>query len=958
MKKIFSRITSLVLLFAMFSGMLLGCREVTVIPTPGDTQNQTSTKEPSSTSNIPVNTETSLPESPKTEESPAILITELMALNTAGIKDADGKYSSWIEFYNCSEQDVLLSDYTLVVAEKGSFDLPSKKLVPGEYFVVFANGTENENSIPLSLSSKGSMTLMHGELISAKINYANLNANHSYITFNGSETSLPTPGYDKAKERDNLVISELMSSNSLYPINGVDCDWIEIVNLSEYKVDLSEYYITTNIATPYKEKLPSVVLDKGEYLLIACGTDVTFNLSKSGESVYITRNDGVLAASVTFDALEKNTSWTYDKGVVDYPSPYFENTKAGNMKAITSRKGLVISEVISSNKKYSKFNGVYCDIVELYNNTDGDILLSDYYLSDKGSELKRYQLPAVTLGAGKYYTVYCDSAVSGAAPFGISADGENLFVSKEDGYIVDALFVPSLPQNISWGRSGEQLVYFSKATIGAANGKGYDSITSAPVANISSGIFTEAQSITLSGEGVIYYTLNGTKPTKNSTVYNGETIVVDKNTSIRAVAYDGDKIPSDIVTFNYFIDIPEYELPIIKISVDHEEMFGENGIYTNYTSHEEIEGNLAMYVNGVEEFSINCGVKLHGAGSRKYTKKSFQLEFRGEYGASRLEYPLFGDDYITTFDNIVLRSGSQNLFKSDSMMTDEFVTSLAMSGGEMNNVFVQAYRPCNVYVNGEYYGVYFIREKIDCEYFADHLGISEESVSIITYLAVLHDGASMQGWDQIWDAVYNKKLDLSINENYKLIADQLNLESFIDVIIMRMYSGDGDLKNIRAFKSEEYDGGRWNFILFDNDMSFRAEDKISQSAQRFLTFSDYKTDHALLRALMQNEQFKALFLERLALHLNTTLTTDNAHARLDEMVKEIEHDMQYQIDRWNDDSFYVDSMKKWRANVKKLYTWTDDIRREWFVKDIAKALGLTKEDIGLYMGEEFMQYVN
>lgn len=952
MKKILFKLTALILSVVMLSTSLMSCKEVIEIPTPGNTETE------SSSTIAPTDTDTIQTPSPITEQSPAVIITELMVLNTAGIKDGAGKCSPWIEFYNQSENEILLSDYTLKVDGKSEYQLPSVKAAPGEYIIIFANGSDSDNSISLVPSSKGNMTLMHGELVSCRVDYTNLNANHSFITSNGSETSLPTPGYDKVKEKDDLVISELISSNSLYPINGVDCDWIELLNLSEYVVDLSNYYITTNISSPYAEKLPAVELKSGEYIVIACGSDVTFNLSKTGESVYITRNDGVLAASVTFEAIEKNTSWTYDNGVVNYPSPGYENTKEGNSKAITSRKGLVISEVISSNKKYSKFNGVYCDIVELYNNSSEPVLLSDYYLSDKGSDLKRYHLPEVTIGAGEYYIVYCDSEVDGAAPFGISADGENLFVSKEDGYLVDAVYVPALPQNRSWGRKGEQLLYFSVPTVGTANGMGHESITSNPQASVSSGIFTESQAVTLSGEGVIYYTLDGSKPTKSSAVYGGETITVDKNMAIRAIAYDGDKIPSELVTYNYFINIPEYELPIIKLSVNHEEMFGEQGIYTNYTSHEEIEGNFSMYVNGVEEFSINCGVKIFGAGSRKYTKKSFQLEFRSEYGTSRFEYPIFGDYDITSFDNIVLRSGSQNLFKSDTMMVDEFVTSLAMSGGQMNSVLVQAYRPCNVYINGEYYGVYFIREKIDRDFIADHFGISYESITIINYLSMLQEGDSMQGWDEIWNTVYYKKLDLSIDENYKLIAAQLNLESFIDMIIMRMYSGDSDFKNIRAFKSEEYDGGRWNFILFDNDMSFRADDKISQSVQRFVTFSDAKVDHALLRALMKNEQFKALFLERLALHLNTTLTTENAHKRLDEMVKEIEHDMEYQIDRWNDDSFYVASMDKWRANLDKLYRWTGDIRREWFVADAAKALGLTKEDVGRYMGEEFMQYVD
>lgn len=901
------------------------------------------------------------PPAPQFEENPALKITELMVVNTVGAKDENGKTSPWIEFLNVSENEIELSEYSLQIDSGVRVTLPEKKLAPGEYALVFTNRETGANSVALTLSaSRGALTVTHGDKISQNFVYNNKAANHSFIVANGSETPFPTPGYETVLEKDNLVISELIASNSLFPINGVDCDWIELYNASENAIDLSTYYASTDSVQPYRANLPHVTLGSGEYIVLACEKDLPFKLSKEGESVYITRNDGVLAASVTFGLMEKNTSWTFDNGISYIPSPGHPNTSEGYAASITDRRGLVITEVVSSNTKYSKFNKNYCDMVEIFNSSDEAVLLSDYYLSDKGSEPKMYRLPEITLEPGAYHVIYCDADVEGAAPIGISSDGENIWLTREDGYIADALKVPDIPLNRSWGRYENKLVYFSTPSMGSANpAGGHETITATPLASSPSGNYADALDITLSGEGNIYYTTDGTQPSNTSKKYSGETISVSANTSIRAIAYNGDKIPSYEVTYNYFIAQPDYTLPIIKISMSNDDLFGESGIYTNYNSKKEKTAHCAFYVDGNEEFSINCGIKVFGAYSRRFPKKSFQLEFRTSYGKGRLDYKIFENLSIDSFNNIVLRSGSQNCYATDAMIADEYASSLAAYSGNMPELLVQAYRPCHLYLNGEYWGIYFIREKVDDDFIADHCGVSKDSVTIIDWTNTLNTGSSKQGWNEIWNAVYgSKKRNFSKDENYKWLADQLDLESFADLIIMRMWAGDKDLPNIRAFKSPEYDDGKWHFILHDNDMSFRAN---WTRFNYFLNDSATKKTHALFRALMENTQFQEYFLGRMAYQLKTTLSVENAHARLDEMIAEIENDMPYQIARWkNDNNSYMThlpSMNKWRDNVTYLYYCAGDLKIERFVQDAAKALKLDAEGVKKYLGEEFVEYV-
>ncbi len=887
------------------------------------------------------------------EENPALEISELMVYNTVGAKDAYGEYCGWVEIYNRGGDKVNLSDYTISINNDDPVALPSVELAPGEYTVLFSNGKNGSTDLPLILPVKGVLVLRHGKYATDKVSYLNANANCSFLPSTGKETSQPTPGYAAVRERDNLIISELMSSNDLYPVKGKLSDWVELYNAGDVDIDLSNYYASNSTGNLYRCKLPEKVLKPGEYLLLCCEDDVDFKLSKSGDSVYVTRTDGVLAASVVFDAMEKNTAWTYDCGIVKKPSPGFPNTESGYLQAINSRSGLIITEVISSNSKYYAVDGEYYDLVELKNITDKSIRLSDFYLSDKNSNLQRYKLPDVTLDPGKFYVAVCDGKKY--APFKISSDGEKLYVSRSDGSVDDALEIPAVPANRSYGRYNGELVYFATPSFGKENPKGYSTLTAAPIASVASGFYDGPQSVTLSGSGVIYYTTDGTKPTTASKKYNGETIAVSSNMSIRAIVYDGDKIPSDVTTFNYFISAPAYALPVVKISMSQNDFDGTNGIYTKYNNvNLEKEASFAYYIDGKEQFSVNCGIKLFGASSRMYAKKSFQLKFRTKYGMSKLKYKIFDDLDISEFNNIVLRSGSQSIMKYRTMLTDELVTSLASTSGNMKNVLVQAYKPVNLYINGEYMGIYFFREKIDEDFVANHWNVDPDGVTVINWVNTVKYGASDQGWHDIWNFVATKKADLSVDENYEKIASQLNLESLMDVYIMRIWGGDRDSGNIRAAKSPDYDGGRWNFILFDCDLCLdygTTKDEIDY----IMNNASLSRLHTLFRALMKNDGFREQFLKRMGYHMQNSFTPEKAQTRLDELSGEISADMKYNVERWK--SYYHKTYNDWKANVNALRKTIGETRIQQMVRDAAKTFSLTEEDIKNFFGEEYVAYM-
>ena len=838
------------------------------------------------------------------EDNPALIITEVMVNNSYVIKAPDGEYRPWIELY--AKQPLTLSDYSLKYADSDPFSLPDIQLEAGEYYLLFPYS----QGFDLQMEQSASLTLMHGELISQSFVYASISNNCSFLVDSASECTTPTPGYENALPADQLMISELMCDNTAFPVDGVLGDWIEIFNSGDTPIELSSYFISDKSGNPYLSRLPELTLEAKAYTLLRSDIEISFGLSGGGEVVTLTRNDGVICSVMAYDTLERNCSQTAE-GMSRTPSPGYPNSEQGMLSHIFSRKGLIINEVLSSNSKYKALSKEYYDIVELYNNTDAPIELGDYYLTDKSSNLTRYKLPDKTLGAGKYYLVYCTGNGGDHPEFSISSDGEDVILTRSDGFVTDALNVPYLTHNVSYGRADGVLGYFDTPTLGFANGKGLSRITVSPVSSTETGKYNGQVSLTLSGEGRIYYTTDGTKPNVSSKLYSGEVITLSSTGSVRAFAVCDGCVSSPEVSYTYVVTDIDYSLPVIAVSVDNESVFGENGV--NSTSEKtELDARVAYFVDGKEEFSLGCGFKIFGGMTRFYVKKSFQLKFRGQYGSSTLDYKVFDDIENTVFNSLVLRAGGQSLLNSH--INDELGTSLASTSGNMPSLLVQAYKPVNFYINDTYMGVYFMREKIDEEFVATHLGVSPESCTVIDYMTDVKYGED-SGWKELWEFVKTK--DLTVKENYEYILSKFDIDSLIDFYVMSMWANNTDCGNVRVARSTEGDG-KWRFILFDMDMSCSST---SSGVQTYLEsyHATTKPYNALFWKLLKNDTFREYFDKRFEMHLSTTLSPETVNARIDYIYGQIAPDMPYEIERWKDlNSKYNQSMNQWEKYVKRI----------------------------------------
>lgn len=731
---------------------------------------------------------------------------------------------------------------------------------------------------------------------------------------------------------EGLVISEVMADNKLLSA-GHSGDWVELYNPGTAPASLDGFYLTDDADRPQQLSLAGSSIPAEGYLVIPLGADAPFKLSSEGETVYLFYGTDVYT-QLTFGATEDGESFSQD-GPCSYVTPGYADTEDGYWAALEDRvlPELIISEVLSSNDTHRCPNGEYHDLVELHNISDGPVALSGYTLSDKRSEPARYTFPDVVLESGAYYIVYCcgdpDLGLD-HADFKISADGETIYLSK-NGDFTDALSIPGdLGKNESYGRDGKLPAYFPSPTPGKENGAGERTGLAAPIADLPSGVYSEALTLHLQAEGTIYYTTDGSRPTKDSAVYSAP-LEITGVTTVRALCVSGNRT-SALSSFTYAVGI-QHQLPVVCVSIPQDSLTGEQGVLNHVDDNFEHEAVLTLLENGEEKFSIPFGFRLHGNDSRKEEKQNFQLRFRSEYGAGKLKYPLFENRDFDEFDSLLLKGGSEDWYST--VLRDELCTGLVDEGTAL---YTQATKPVVLYLGGVYWGVYYLRERVNDDYVASHLGVSTESVDLVESTACYPQAGSNEEFKALKDYVATH--DMSLPEHYEYLAERIDVLSLMDWYICRSFVGDLDLNNIRRFRSSESDQ-KWHWVFFDLDWAlYRPNEK---SFTKLL--NDRCGDPALIKALLKSPQGRDQFLKRCDQLFDTVLSEAHFLEVLDQLTEQIRPEMAADRERWG----YT--APHWEKEVQKLRDFVKDGRRITVLKqNFQEYFGLSEAEMTAYFG--------
>ena len=714
-------------------------------------------------------------------------------------------------------------------------------------------------------------------------------------------TPEPEPTVDPALEASRLCLSEVMLKNraSLLDADGAPSDWIELLNRSSEPVSLAGWRLSDKDGRA-GWALPDGTLGAGERLVIfASGKDrregelhTDFSLS-AGETLRLVSPHGLESDRLDLPETEADRSLIRGEDglftATDWPTPGFENSAAGYELCQNARVGageLVINEVMVAN-----FRGTYDkavgdgDWVEVRNVSDHPVELSDYFLSDDAEDLLACRLPSGELASGELRVIRCRDDGTGDVLLSLDDSREQLYLCASDR-VLDAVSLHDVPLDGSCGRmdGAGGFFYFPAATPGAANSGGLRRVSAAPAELTPGGCYDDVErvevSLSAAPGAVIRYTLDGSVPNERSALYEGP-IALTKTTVLRAVATEEGAMPSRALTQTYFLN-EGHDLPVVSLVLDDFQQFRR--IYNHQIKHYEMPGSVALYEPG-GSFSIGCGVTLSGATSLRLPKKNLSVRFRGAYGDEWLDYDIFGGG-VDSFRSLTLRSGQDYYF---SIIRNELCQDIALEFSQ--NLLTQRSRFCALYINGEYYGLYALKEKVTRQFYASTFGVSRDSV--------IMEEASVKPSYAFYQEVYDfiTKNNMADETNYAHVCEILDVDSLVDWAVLQGYFANNDLLggNVRYVKSSEGDG-KWRLVFYDLDAALH---------RRELTFFNLYGDDRMsqqisqiLRSMLKNPAFKEKLLARTAEALHGPLAAEHVLQTANDMYALIEAERLRDFKHW------------------------------------------------------------
>lgn len=764
-----------------------------------------------------------------------------------------------------------------------------------------------------------------------------------------------TPGPDPeelSRGAGQVVISEFMEKNrtTLRDEDGDFSDWIELWNRSDEAVDISGWNLSDR-ENQLGWTLPEMSLQPGERIVIfASGKDrqgerlhTGFSLS-GDEGVWLRNEYGYLCSSALCADCDGDVSMALgDDGSYGqslYPTPGYENTAAGwesFQQSLSCESPLIINEAQVYNLNLAPVNKEYYDWVELKNNSGDTLLLSDYYISDDKDDYLLYRLPEVELGPGEFILLYCTSEALPegyyATGFELNSENEQLYLATAEGELLDSVSLKDIPYLGSFGRmAGENgWFYFSSPSPGSENSGGQRRVAEKPLSLTADGVYNgiEGMYVELSAAGTIRYTLDGSAPTAESPEYTGP-IYIDKTTVIRAVNFEEGALPSRTLSLSYIIN-ENHSLPVLSLLTDSPAEF--DTMYNAKQKGLELPASLSLYEED-GSFTIGCGVSMHGETSLVLPKKNMSVRFRGAYGQSTLNYDIY-DGGVTEFTNLLLRSGQDFPI---SIIRNELSQELCAQATD--KVINQRSIYCILYINGEYSGIYSLKEKANEQLYAGIAGVSRDSVEVL-------EANVSQGSDFFHEVVeFCRFNDMSQEENYRHFCDMFDVDSVIDWLILEGYCANTDLTsgNVRYCRSTENDG-KWRLMFYDLDASFSTPASVfmnvlseyAQQSRQFATF---------MVPLMDNAQFKDRFLSRAAELMGSVLTVENVMGEIDRLCAIVAPEVERDYARFGG------TAADWEWSVEQLkavlidYDW-----QQLNIDNLCELFELSPEEREYYFGE-------
>lgn len=619
--------------------------------------------------------------------------------------------------------------------------------------------------------------------------------------------------------------------------------------------------------------------------------------------------------------------------------------------------GLVISELMALNGVYDK--GHAWDWVELRNQGGQRLALGGWSLGDGEEAERRFVFPEGSrLDAGDQLVIWCRGDGGGSvpggpyyAPFKLDGDGETLTLRDTQGSLVQELSFPAQYGNISYGLTEAGYRYLEQASMGEANSaRGFEARTEAP--EITPGGFFEGEavvSMAASPGAVVRYTLDGSEPTARSKAYE-RPLRFRKTAVLRAKAFEEDRLPSQAVGASYFVDDPP-QSPIVSLIGDREHLFGKragalvkgSGRIPNYEKELEYPIHIEYFDGeGRRLIAQEGSFTASGHSARVNAQKSIALYARSAFGPERFSFNPFPERSYRDYKSLLLRSANSDA--NSTRLRDPVISSAAKGLG----LLYQDALPIQVYINGEYWGHYNLREKINKYFIAAWEGVTRDSeIDRIDILARTGtDDYVQNGSNRDWLALMDfcRGHDLNDPASLQYVAERLDIDSLFRHSIFEMIIGNYDMTNVRVYRVP---GGKWKYLLFDVEAGFLGLDAkpvnyyIKPKTARRAMFQ-----HVHLAALLEVPEMRDRFLSEFGRILQAHFLWPDMARRFEPWERALESLLPRHVRRWPRGL----NMKDWRVNVDavKYYARLRPLR---VIDHISKAMKLSRAEQEHYFGE-------
>lgn len=663
---------------------------------------------------------------------------------------------------------------------------------------------------------------------------------------------------------------------------------------------------------------------------------------------------------------------------------------------------LYINEVQSANFKTLLDEDLDADNwIEIYNAGSSTVNLDGFGISDRNLPTAKWTFPNLNLPAGGYLTVFCDGKDRTTFPlhanFGIIKQGETVYLYNNSNSIIDSIVVPELMKDISYGRKVSNIndfAYYAEPTPAAINSTTeYLGFLKPPTFNVPGGIYPNNQNLSFSHpeQGVtIRYTRDGNAPNSMSQAYSLPIVLTQvsgvpdkfaliptnpglnfpfgsyatsrantrgwvppadttrKANIVQAIATKNGYIPSEVVGEWYLIQAGgnPFGIPIISITADSADIFSnETGFYV-YGNHPD--GNYRQTgrdwerpvqvqffePNGQRALNMQMGARAHGGGGRHSAVKTMRLYARSAYGESHINYPILGEGNGERFKRLLVRGPGH---RPDCIMRDDMSTAFTKG----LNLDVANIRPVVFFLNGEYWGLFTLKERMDARQIELNYQIDVDDI-VILEKSVNDTDDVYHGYPSDFDefnqlALHLDSVDMTTPEMYEYGKMRIDLEALTEYNAVQTYFGNGDWpnNNYRFWKKRMpvdtnlapgYDG-RWRFILFDLDAGFGGDCTgifpASPSLRRAISDSSIFRDYnVMFRNMVKNPRYRDEFATRCADLANTTFRPHRVEAILNDHFNLLDPLIFEHVVRWRYPSG-VNTLQDRYQETPSLGPWND-----------------------------------